>query len=120
MQNGKLVGIPDSFKASKDDMTHTHEDGTTHSHEGGDESHHHHEDGTTHDHEGGDQPHHHHEDGTMHDHEGGDQPHTHDEETPNFEKMTKKALGEWAVDNGISVDSKKTKAKMIEEIKEQL
>ena len=33
MQNGKLVGIPDSFKASKDDMTHTHEDGTTHSHE---------------------------------------------------------------------------------------
>ena len=56
----------------------------------------------------------------MHDHEGGDQPHTHDEETPNFEKMTKKALGEWAVDNGISVDSKKTKAKMIEEIKEQL
>ena len=84
MQNGKLVGIPDSFKASKDDMTHTHEDGTTHSHEGGDESHHHHEDGTT------------------HDHKGGDQPHTHEEETPNFEKMTKKALGEWAVDNGIS------------------
>ena len=61
-----------------------------------------------------------HEDGSSHSHEGGDQPHTHDEETPNFEKMTKKALGEWAVDNGISVDSKKTKAKMIEEIKEQL
>ena len=45
---------------------------------------------------------------------------TQTEELPNFQKMTKKALGEWAVDNGISVDSKKTKAKMIEEIKEQL
>ena len=61
-----------------------------------------------------------HEDGTTHDHEGGDQPHTHEEETPNFEKMTKKALGDWAKENDISVDSKKTKAKMIEEIKEQL
>ena len=28
-----------------------HDDGTVHSHEGGDEPHHHHEDGTTHDHE---------------------------------------------------------------------
>ena len=115
MKNGKRVILPDSNEddwktrknmsrstSQKDEMQHTHEDGTSHSHEGGD------------------QPHHHHEDGTMHDHEGGDQPHTHDEETPNFEKMTKKALGEWAVDNGISVDSKKTKAKMIEEIKEQL
>ena len=81
MKNGKRIYLPES---NKDDMKHTHEDGTSHSHE------------------------------------GGDQPHTHDEETPNFEKMTKKALGEWAVDNGISVDSKKTKAKMIEEIKEQL
>ena len=84
MKDGKLMGISDSFKASKDDMTHTHEDGTTH------------------------------------DHEGGDQPHTHDEETPNFEKMTKKALGDWAKENNISVDSKKTKAGMIEEIKGQL
>ena len=58
--------------------------------------------------------------GKPHSHEGGDQPHTHEEETPNFEKMTKKALGDWAKENDISVDSKKTKAKMIEEIKEQL
>ena len=81
MKNGKRIYLPES---NKDDMKHTHEDGTSHSHE------------------------------------GGDQPHTHDEETPNFEKMTKKALGEWAKENDISVDSKKTKAKMIEEIKEQL
>ena len=84
MKDGKLMGISDSFKASKDDMTHTHEDGTTHSHE------------------------------------GGDKPHTHDKETPNFGKMTKKALGDWAKENNISVDSKKTKAGMIEEIKGQL
>ena len=81
MKNGKRIYLPES---NKDDMKHTHEDGTSHSHD------------------------------------GGDQPHTHDEETPNFEKMTKKALGEWAEENDISVDSKKTKAKMIEEIKEQL
>ena len=61
MKNGKRIYLPES---NKDDMKHTHEDGTSHSHEGGD------------------QPHHHHEDGTMHNHEGGDQPHTHDEETP--------------------------------------
>ena len=41
---------------------------------------HEHDDGTVHSHEGGDEPHHHHEDGTTHDHEGGDEPHTHDEE----------------------------------------
>ena len=34
--------------------------------------------------------------------------------------MTKKALGDWAKENNISVDSKKTKAGMIEEIKGQL
>ena len=61
-----------------------------------------------------------HEDGTTHSHEGGDKPHTHDKETPNFGKMTKKALGDWAKENNISVDSKKTKAGMIEEIKGQL
>ena len=61
-----------------------------------------------------------HEDGTTHSHEGGDKPHTHDKETPNFGKMTKKALGDWAKQNNISVDSKKTKAGMIEEIKGQL
>ena len=54
-----------------------------------------------------------HEDGTTHSHEGGDKPHTHDKETPNFGKMTKKALGDWAKENNISVDSKKTKAGMI-------
>ena len=105
MLNGKPVILEDTntgYVRPKDSNTHTHEDGTTH------------------DHEGGGKPHHHHEDGTVHDHEGGDQPHTHDEETPNFEKMTKKALGDWAEENDISVDSKKTKAKMIEEIKEQL
>ena len=61
-----------------------------------------------------------HEDGTTHSHEGGDKQHTHDKETPNFGKMTKKALGDWAKENNISVDSKKTKAGMIEEIKGQL
>ena len=79
MKNGKRVILPDSneddwktrknmsqLTSQKDEMQHTHEDGTSHSHEGGD------------------QPHHHHEDGTVHDHEGGDQPHTHDEETPNL------------------------------------
>ena len=97
MKNGKRVILPDSNEddwktrknmsrptSQKDDMKHTHEDGTTHSHE------------------------------------GGDKPHTHDKETPNFEKMTKKALGDWAKENNINVDSKKTKAKMNEEIKEQL
>ena len=43
---------------------------------------HSHPDGTTHSHEGGDEPHHHHEDGTTHDHEGGDEPHTHDDSLP--------------------------------------
>lgn len=61
-----------------------------------------------------------HEDGTTHSHEGGDKSHTHDKETPNFEKMTKKALGEWAKENNITVDIKKTKASMIETIKGQL
>ena len=46
--------------------------------------------------------------------------HTHDEEAPNFENMTKKALGEWAKKNNITVDSKKTKASMIGEITKQL
>ena len=110
MKNGKRIYLPES---NKDDTKHTHEDGTTHSHEGGDQSHHHHEDGTAHDHEGGDQPHTHDDDVYMY--EDVEQV-----ELPNFQKMTKKALGEWAEENDISVDSKKTKAKMIEEIKEQL
>lgn len=44
---------------------HTHPDGTTHAHPGGDMPHHHHEDGTMHDHENGDAPHHHGPDGEM-------------------------------------------------------
>tara|TARA_Y100000817_G_C16444098_1_gene362099 strand:+ start:302 stop:508 length:207 start_codon:yes stop_codon:yes gene_type:complete len=42
------------------------------------------------------------------------------EELPNFQKMTKKALGEWAKEKGIVVDAKQTKANMIEDIKIQL
>ena len=41
-------------------------------------------------------------------------------EKPDFAKMTKKALGEWAKENNITVDIKKTKASMIETIKGQL
>ena len=114
MQNGKLVGIPDSFKASKDDMTHTHEDGTTHSHEGGDKSHHHHEDGTTHDHEGGDEPHTH-DDEEEHTYEDEEE-----EELPDFTKMSKKALDEWAEERDIILDRRKTKAHMIAELNKQL
>jgi hypothetical protein len=81
---------------------------------------HEHEDGTKHSHEDGDKPHHHHEDGTTHDHEGGDEPHTHDEELPDFSKMTKKALDEWAESQGIILDRRKTKAHMLEELNSKL
>jgi hypothetical protein len=110
---------------------------------------HEHDDGTVHSHEGGDEPHHHHEDGTTHDHEGGDEPHTHDEEPiipvdvfnnkqqkheeevymyedeeeeelPDFTKMSKKALDEWAEERGIILDRRKTKAHMITELNKQL
>jgi len=81
---------------------------------------HEHEDGTKHSHEDGDKPHHHHEDGTIHDHEGGDEPHTHDEELPDFSKMTKKALDEWAESQGIILDRRKTKAHMLEELNSKL
>ena len=81
---------------------------------------HEHKDGTKHSHEDGDKPHHHHDDGTTHDHEGGDEPHTHDEELPNFKKMSKKALDEWAEKRGIILDRRKTKAHMIEELNKQL
>ena len=99
MLNGKRVIIPDDYKAPRDGMTHTHEDGTTH------------------------------------DHEGGDEPHTHDEEygvdverelseeeeeLPDFKKMSKKALDEWAEERGIILDRRKTKAHMIEELNKQL
>ena len=132
------LGVPEpELELDIDPDTHEHEhehdDGTVHSHEGGDEPHHHHEDGTTHDHEDGDEPHHHHEDGTTHDHEGGNEPHTHDEEVymyedveevevelPDFKKMSKKALDEWAEERGIILDRRKTKAHMIAELNKQL
>ena len=63
---------------------------------------------------------HEHEDGTKHSHEGGDKPHTHDEELPDFTKMTKKALDEWAESQGIMLDRRKTKAHMLEELKGKL
>ena len=52
--------------------------------------------------------------------------HTHDEngiahDLPDFESMTKKDIEDWANElNMINVDSKDTKANMIEEIKGQL
>ena len=103
---------------------HEHEDGTVHSHsheEGHHDDEHEHDDGTVHSHKGGDEPHHHHEDGTTHDHEDGDEPHTHEEvELPDFKKMSKKALDEWAEENGIILDRRKTKAHMIAELNKQL
>ncbi len=103
---------------------HEHDDGTVHSHpheDGHHEDEHEHDDGTVHSHEGGDEPHHHHEDGTTHDHEGGDEPHTHEEvELPDFKKMSKKALDEWAEEKGIILDRRKTKAHMIAELNKQL
>ena len=144
------LGVPEpSLDLDINSDEHEHDDGTVHSHEGGDEPHHHHEDGTVHSHEGGDEPHHHHEDGTTHDHEGGDEPHTHDEEPiipvdvfnnkqqkheeevhryedeeeeelPDFTKMSKKALDEWAEERDIILDRRKTKAHMITELNKQL
>ena len=103
---------------------HEHDDGTVHSHpheDGHHEDEHEHDDETVHSHEGGDEPHHHHEDGTTHDHEDGDKPHTHEEvELPDFKKMSKKALDEWAEENGIILDRRKTKAHMIAELNKQL
>ena len=103
---------------------HEHDDGTVHSHpheDGHHEDEHEHDDGTVHSHKGGDEPHHHHEDGTTHDHEDGDEPHTHEEvELPDFKKMSKKALDEWAEENGIILDRRKTKAHMIAELNKQL
>lgn len=40
-----------------DPMQHTHDDGSMHSHVGGETEHHHHEDGTMHNHDGGEMPH---------------------------------------------------------------
>ena len=123
------LGVPEpELELDIDPDTHEHEhehdDGTVHSHpheDGHHEDEHEHDDGTVHSHEGGDEPHHHHEDGTTHDHEGGDEPHTHEEvELPDFKKMSKKALDEWAEENGIILDRRKTKAHMIAELNKQL
>ena len=62
---------------------------------------------------------HEHEDGTVHSH-SHDGEHTHDEELPDFKKMTKKALDEWAESQGIILDRRKTKAHMLEELKSKL
>lgn len=123
------LGVPEpELELNIDPDTHEHEhehdDGTVHSHpheDGHHEDEHEHDDGTVHSHEGGDEPHHHHEDGTTHDHEDGDEPHTHEEvELPDFKKMSKKALDEWAEENGIILDRRKTKAHMIAELNKQL
>ena len=127
------LGVPEpELELDIDPDTHEHEhehdDGTVHSHpheDGHHEDEHEHDDGTVHSHEDGDKPHHHHEDGTTHDHEGGDEPHTHYEdeeevELPDFKKMSKKALDEWAEERGIILDRRKTKAHMIEELNKQL
>jgi len=123
------LGVPEpELELDIDPDTHEHEhehdDGTVHSHpheDGHHEDEHEHDDGTVHSHKGGDEPHHHHEDGTTHDHEDGDEPHTHEEvELPDFKKMSKKALDEWAEENGIILDRRKTKAHMIAELNKQL
>tara|TARA_B110000240_G_C13403668_1_gene412117 strand:+ start:295 stop:924 length:630 start_codon:yes stop_codon:yes gene_type:complete len=123
------LGVPEpELELDIDPDTHEHEhehdDGTVHSHpheDGHHEDEHEHDDGTVHSHEGGDEPHHHHEDGTTHDHEDGDKPHTHEEvELPDFKKMSKKALDEWAEEKGIILDRRKTKAHMIAELNKQL
>ena len=62
---------------------------------------------------------HEHEDGTVHSH-SHDGEHIHDEELPDFKKMTKKALDEWAESQGIILDRRKTKAHMLEELKGKL
>ena len=73
---------------------------------------------------------HEHEDGTVHSHPHEGE-HSHDEEEysyedeeeeelPDFKKMTKLALDEWALDRGIELDRRKTKAHMITDLKEHL
>ena len=112
------LGVPEpELELDIDPDTHEHKDGTVHSHEGGDEPHHHHEDGTTHDHEGGDEPHTHDEEyGVDVERELSEE----EEELPDFKKMSKKALDEWAEERGIILDRRKTKAHMIEELNKQL
>jgi len=122
---------------------HEHEDGTvhSHSHEEGhhDDEHEHeheHDDGTVHSHS------HSHDEEHSHSHEEesiipvdlfNNKQQKHDENgveihdgdfaslvIPNLGKMTKKALDEWAADNGIILDRRKTKAHMLKELKKRL
>tara|TARA_B100000787_G_scaffold169315_1_gene160172 strand:+ start:1306 stop:1869 length:564 start_codon:yes stop_codon:yes gene_type:complete len=73
---------------------------------------------------------HEHEDGTVHSHPHEGE-HSHDEEKysyedeeeeelPDFKKMTKLALDEWALDRGIELDRRQTKAHMITDLEEHL
>jgi|TARA_B110001454_G_scaffold175602_1_gene167392 hypothetical protein len=62
---------------------------------------------------------HEHEDGIVHSHPH-DGEHTHDEDLPDFKKMTKKALDDWALEKGIELDRRKTKANMLQELKSKL
>ena len=78
-----------------------------------------------------DEDEHEHEDGTVHSHPHEGE-HSHDEEEeysyedeeeeefPDFTKMTKKALDEWAADRGIELDRRKTKSNMILDLEEFL
>ena len=43
-----------------------------------------------------------------------------EEELPNFKKMSKKKLDDWALERGIELDRRQTKAHMIEELEEKL
>jgi len=43
-----------------------------------------------------------------------------EEELPNFKKMSKKKLDDWALDRGIELDRRKTKAHMITELNKKL
>tara|TARA_A100000164_G_scaffold306011_1_gene282369 strand:- start:614 stop:1156 length:543 start_codon:yes stop_codon:yes gene_type:complete len=78
---------------------------------------------------------HEHDDGTVHSHpHSHDEEHSHEhdeeedysyedeeeEELPDFNKMTKKALDDWALDRGIELDRRKTKAHMISDLEEFL
>ena len=79
-----------------------------------------HDDGTTHSHEGGDKPHHHHDDGTTHDHEGGDEPHDHDNDSKGMHEMTKLELEALGRQHGIELDRRHNKAALIEELTDHM
>ena len=74
--------IEEELDDEHDPLEHVHEDGTEHSHEGGDVTHHHHEDGTT------------------HDHEGGDVAHTHDDTLPSDVEWQKEIPADTLIETG--------------------